>query len=225
VKVFHQATRVPAVDETSTEASRHASTAFIPTFLHEFQANKQGGDRIVLVGRAHRRSSGRSAGSLVGTYQLTNVSRPIGVDLKTLRVCVFNVWLSAPKRQHDSFLSRNGKLIAASGLSVYDQVPIVSPETEAAKTFVRSRRICVNKDGVHFLAWQAAPVCLFHNGFVYAPAQAWFRFDPDTLAEERLVPGALPEPYIRLKHHAVSGHFGIVAWGDSPDSFYKVEVE
>ena len=54
--------------------------------------------------------------------------------------------------------------------------------------------------------------CLLpYNGWLYVPGDCWCRINPETFAEEMLVPGRLPPKY-SLNLFAVSAHYGLVAW-------------
>jgi hypothetical protein len=75
------------------------------------------------------------------------------------------------------------------------------------------------------------PTLLEHGAWIYKPGAVWYRFRPDTLAIERLVPSKLPQEWSQLEC-MVSSQFGIVGWNapnpDSPNAsptFYRIQIQ
>lgn len=174
---------------------------FEPFWLHELDTGKKD-QRVLLVGRYASREGG--------------LMYPLRIDLHTLEVSHFPVEMQCPRdRLSHMYYSRNGTLFESS---IWDVRYWTGRDCHwKDEDGTKKRFLCRGQlaYGCHSL--------VPYRGWVHVPNSIWFRFDPVTLKEERLVPGRLPKKYT-VWYAGVSGHYGLVAWSGS-GTFYRVTVK
>ena len=186
VRVFHEATHISdGRGLKQTDDDTHLG--FTPGWLHEYHG-LPGSRRTLLVGR-----------------QWAQASRPLAIDLETLTVSVFPPLVAPyghafhPARSESCF-SRNGDILEASQGAV-------------TRWAAPGRTLPDGKNPRHYCSGSGLHECILpYNGWLYVPGQWWFRINPESFAEELLVPGQLPQKYV-MPHLTVSAHYGLVAWG------------
>lgn len=203
VRVFHEATHVPAGKDAQQEAN-DPQQGFSPHWVHEYHG-PPGSPRTLLVGRYAPAFKARWL--------------PLSINLETLQVSIFAHELGAADHRYaHSYFSRNGEILEASDSCVTHWA---APGTTwpDGKPW---RQRCTNVTGAGLLRG----CLLLDDGWLYAPGSCWFRMDPETFAEEMLVPGRLPSEY-SMTSFAVSSHYGLVAWRTYASSHpgpYRVTV-
>lgn len=101
VKIFHRATHVPASGEDAEKLASDINLVFQPSWIHQFDTGEEDKRRVLLVGRYAPCLAGRR--------------RPLSIDLKTLRVSVFQHNLRhADHMSSQSYFSRDERLLEAS---------------------------------------------------------------------------------------------------------------
>jgi hypothetical protein len=212
VNVFHKATRVLSWEEKGDKRVREVfgadpTIAFVPRWAHEYQHDRGDGSRVLLVGRR----------MFVPGLSL----RPLEIDLESLKVAVSEFRLGPADHLYShSYFSMNGELFEAWDTCVTRRAPPgkVFDSGKNSTSFCAPR----NPEGVRFggLLKTLVP----YRGFIYVPASTiWFRFDPETLKAEQLVPQRLPNPYSGIDRVFISAHYGLL--GYTKKEFFQVVVE
>jgi hypothetical protein len=211
VRVFHQATEAAFTGSPPGVAySENPVQTFVPLWTHEFDTGNPGADRCVLIGRR-----GRSDVPL---------KAPLEINLTTLAVSVPNLdandaELNYDDQTSDSLCSVRGELLQVTSSWVKHRAPS-GRKWANGKAW---RILCEGKPiGSQLIGLKS--LLLPYHGYVYVPGNAWFRIDPTTLKEERLVPTILPKEYDGLPFYGVSAHYGLVAWSYW-GQFYQVLVD
>jgi len=213
VNVFHQATKIS--DKTKT--ARDPFVVFEPRWIHEYKG-KEKDNRIFLVGRAGSRY-------------------PLKINLNKMSVSVLSFdggsgfqLRSSIKMDSRPYFSKNGILfeVNTGGVSCHS-----APGTKLPYKNSAHDTIC---NDFSYGRAVLARYLLEYDGLVYIPGTVWFRFDPNTVEEEKLVDSPLPPPYgyqhdysfrqtagEGLIYYWVSAHYGLAGWTEDQD-FYQIKV-
>jgi hypothetical protein len=199
VDVFHEAVRVPTKAARKGELAKDPTVIFSPLWVHEY-IGREKDNRMFLVGRDV--GSAPRARMWIRRYPLEiNLNeKSVGIGpyllprIRQLYTYTSLKWGSAP------YFSRHGRLFVCG-----DKCVTCFSEPGARLPDGEKKKVICRKAGL-------ARHLIEYDGVVYVPGKTWFRFNADTLQEEKLVQGALPKPYGALTHYWSSAHYGLLGW-------------
>ncbi len=224
VNVFYKASRVPTKQDNKRKLARDPSLVFQPRWIHEYKGLEKD-ERIFLVDRY---------GS--GNYLANRF--PLKIDINSLSVDVFsfdgeNKLSNLIEMDAKPFFSKNGMFFEAdtAGVTCYSALGEKLPHKDVKRDFIcRDFEYGGEQHNAH------TGNLIEYNGYVYVPGSVWFRFDPNTLEEEKLVQSLIPLPYgykkdsssfpvkkYGLNKYWVSAHYGLVAWNTN-QNFYQILI-
>jgi hypothetical protein len=206
VNVFHTMTNVSKADVNA--ADDDASEMFDVSWLADYQSLPPKQRPLLLVGRRYKFS--RHVIKYEDKPTPGEFRRPLAIDLETLKVSILPGYLPSATTFTDghNILSQHGRLLIAYryGLELHSP-PLATEAAEAGDwrhQLLEGLSLPDHPD-------MFCPTLLDFGGEIYLPGNDWCRIDPENFEVKHLSPYDLPHRQ-RFSYHAVSAHYGLVAW-------------